>query len=710
MELQAFSGPSDGRARSCLHAALWVGGILCTLAAAPAWAVDYYVAKNGSDTNPGTEAAPWLTIGKAANSLHAGDTVYVKGGTYHEKVTLRVQGNATYGYITFRNYNNDVVIVDGTGFNLSSDWAGIIEAVAKSYVRIQGFHVQNAQHGISIFVSGGTSGASHVQIVNNEVSNHNGNNAIICQGDHLTDVLIDSNDVHDCVTHNYEAIRIDGDTRNFIISNNQVHDNSNIGIDIVGWTAQPAYGWIRNNICWGNGLSAGGAHGIYVDGGTYVTIEDNICYANWGGISVGAEAPGKVARHIIVRRNLVYDNLSRGINLGSCQSCGRPQDCAVVHNVSYNNNVQDGSSAMTVNYFQGDNLIQNNILVQAPGANPYYYIFFYTADNSAGHVTIDYNCEYPDTAEFYYQWLRYRSFSEWQAASGQDGHAFVANPVFVSSATQDFRLQAGSPCIDTGDFLARATTSGSGTVLAVDDASSFTDGYAGLFPGDVIRVGNQAPVTLSQVDYATAQLTLSQPLDWTANDGVALVYLGSRPDIGAYEYGLTTTAGVLSGAVSDLDTGRTLAGASLISGSLSAVSDATGGYTLTLPAGDHRLTCTLTGYQPQEKLVGVLSGETVLLNWRLQSTTPRSTDFTVSPRIYVRGRSPEERIRFGNLPPEATIRLFAVSGRVVTTLHHQAPFGLGSEDWDISGMASGIYLYHIQTAQQQKRGKIVIIK
>ena len=40
-------------------------------------AKEYHVAKSGSDTNPGTVEAPFLTISKAAMVLNAGDTVTV---------------------------------------------------------------------------------------------------------------------------------------------------------------------------------------------------------------------------------------------------------------------------------------------------------------------------------------------------------------------------------------------------------------------------------------------------------------------------------------------------------------------------------------------------------------------------------------------------------------------------------------------------------
>ncbi len=42
----------------------------------------YYVAIGVSDANLGTEASPWKTIQKAADTLVAGDIVYIKAGTY----------------------------------------------------------------------------------------------------------------------------------------------------------------------------------------------------------------------------------------------------------------------------------------------------------------------------------------------------------------------------------------------------------------------------------------------------------------------------------------------------------------------------------------------------------------------------------------------------------------------------------------------------
>ena len=68
---------------------------LILLAAMNASAAVYYVAQTGgSDSNPGTESQPWLTISTAAAKMAAGDTVYVKNGLYNEQVKPANSGNS----------------------------------------------------------------------------------------------------------------------------------------------------------------------------------------------------------------------------------------------------------------------------------------------------------------------------------------------------------------------------------------------------------------------------------------------------------------------------------------------------------------------------------------------------------------------------------------------------------------------------------------
>jgi hypothetical protein len=76
----------------------------------------YYVATNGNDGYTAAQATslmtPWQTIQKAASVMVAGDTCYIRGGTYRQSITPANSG--TVGFpITYRPYSNEVVTVSG---------------------------------------------------------------------------------------------------------------------------------------------------------------------------------------------------------------------------------------------------------------------------------------------------------------------------------------------------------------------------------------------------------------------------------------------------------------------------------------------------------------------------------------------------------------------------------------------------------------------
>ena len=51
----------------------------------------YYVALGGDDTQEGSRDHPWATLNHAAETVGAGDTVYVKGGIYSLTDQIRSQ-------------------------------------------------------------------------------------------------------------------------------------------------------------------------------------------------------------------------------------------------------------------------------------------------------------------------------------------------------------------------------------------------------------------------------------------------------------------------------------------------------------------------------------------------------------------------------------------------------------------------------------------
>lgn len=72
----------------------------------------YFVSPAGSDANPGTLSAPFMTLSKAVPLLNAGDTLYLRGGTYRETLTAVHSGTISQP-ITIKAYSNEVATVSG---------------------------------------------------------------------------------------------------------------------------------------------------------------------------------------------------------------------------------------------------------------------------------------------------------------------------------------------------------------------------------------------------------------------------------------------------------------------------------------------------------------------------------------------------------------------------------------------------------------------
>src|SRR5438552_1700784 len=72
----------------------------------------WYVSTGGADANPGSLAAPFRSIQKAALVARPGDFVYVRAGTYRETVRPARSGSAA-APITFQPYHNEAVTISG---------------------------------------------------------------------------------------------------------------------------------------------------------------------------------------------------------------------------------------------------------------------------------------------------------------------------------------------------------------------------------------------------------------------------------------------------------------------------------------------------------------------------------------------------------------------------------------------------------------------
>ncbi|MBX7195693.1 MAG: right-handed parallel beta-helix repeat-containing protein [Sandaracinaceae bacterium] len=141
----------------------------------------------------------------------------------------------------------------------------------------------------------------------------------------------------------------------------------------------------------------------------------------------------------------------------------------------------------------------------------------------------------------------WRALLESAGAEGAESHSVIGDPMFVDAPARpvgegfDFHLREGSPAIDAGRTLTRAASAGSGSELAVLDAGFFSDGF-GVTAGDAIVVGGETAIVVA-IDHDASVLTLDRSLSWDEGTVVTLPFVGSAPDIGAFELGASDPVG-----------------------------------------------------------------------------------------------------------------------------------------------------------------------
>ena len=458
---------------------------LTLLATSPAGTV-YYVAPGGLDTNPGTLGAPFATLQHAAGVAVAGDTVLARQGTYNALLTPPHSGNTSAGPITFASYPGELATIDGTGLKIPGGQNGLITLNGVSYVIIAGFQLQNyttasrAQVPVGIYITGAASGD---QIVNNHIHNITttakttptqcGSDALgmAVYGNQapasINGLVISGNEIDHLQTGCSESMSIDGNVDGYQVTSNVVHDNDNIGIDSIGFekvSPDPAYDQARNGEVRGNyvyNITSYGnpdygkqyaADGIYVDGGTMITVEQNTVTATDLGIELASEHEGHITSYVTARNNLVYANNSNGISIGGYgKNRGGSQNITIVNNTLYGNDTKNtGSGEFQIQWNASNNVFENNI-VYATAQN--LFVNNYTKTGAAG-ATLNYNLYYAlaGAGEAHFKWAGklYKTYSTWLSAVGQDARSSFADPLFQDAAALNFDLQAGSPALRRG--------------------------------------------------------------------------------------------------------------------------------------------------------------------------------------------------------------------------------------------------------------------
>ncbi|WP_210522127.1 right-handed parallel beta-helix repeat-containing protein [Hymenobacter terricola] len=435
-----------------LYLTLLMGTGCWSAAQARDWYVSSGVNSNGvaagvDDTNPnnpnrGTLATPFKTIGFAATLALAGETVYVRQGTYANTgtagsvFTISNSGSAvTNGAITYRYYPGEARPL--LQFNT---YTGISVANGVKYIVIDGFRIQGNNPAITSVINGGNTSyalnqprscnthAGAADPIFNGVGISIGSNGATTFANHIT---VRNCDIYDCGQAGITAIEADYIT----IDNNKVFNNSwytvygSSGISVLtsrgdGSISPTGYNFtITRNKVFGNELRV-----------PWYNQSDNTCkgFTDGNGIIIDTNTQYSYTGRTLIANNLVVDNGGAGI------TAFQSDKVDIINNTTYHNSKTTTNDAgEIVVAYSHDVLLQNNIV--AASATKFTSTYKYS-----GAIVLNANL-----------------FSSGKGSNLVNNDGSYTNntplyndPLFQAAGTNlttaDFHLKPGSPAINSG--------------------------------------------------------------------------------------------------------------------------------------------------------------------------------------------------------------------------------------------------------------------
>ncbi len=423
-------------------------------------------------------------------AMKTGGTVYLRGGVYSQQLKLAGTPGAagSAALLTVASYPSETAVLDGKGLSVK-DTGSLIELHNASRVTVRGLELRNfktAASGsvpIGIYVHGAGSG---VRILDNKV--HDIGNMSSPKGSDLagrdahgiavygteapasiSDLTVSGNEVYNLTLGSSEALVLNGNVEKFVVENNHVHDNDNIGIDAIGFegiSPNSKYDQARNGVIRGNRITEStssrnpsygrkipngsySAGGIYIDGGRDIIVERNASENNDIGIEIASEHSGRSTSGIIVRSNLVVRNALTGIAMGGYDDeRGSTTGSTITGNtVAYNDTLEWGTGQLYIQFDTRDNVIRNNIFA-ASGS----HVLILNEYTENVRNKVDHNLYFAadkNGAVWTWKGKNYKGFAAYRKGSGNDANSLFADPKFVDPKS-NFRLATGSPASASG--------------------------------------------------------------------------------------------------------------------------------------------------------------------------------------------------------------------------------------------------------------------
>ncbi|HTN88309.1 MAG TPA: right-handed parallel beta-helix repeat-containing protein [Sorangium sp.] len=138
--------------KKSLAATSTTAGLLVLLAAGAARAAEYYVAPDGSDSDRGNMDQPFATLSKANSAAAAGDTIWVRGGTYYitSQLVLSRSGTSDTSRTKIWAYPGEKPVLDASRYVTSNRAVDVpVVLVTGSWMHLRGLEIANAKVGSS---------------------------------------------------------------------------------------------------------------------------------------------------------------------------------------------------------------------------------------------------------------------------------------------------------------------------------------------------------------------------------------------------------------------------------------------------------------------------------------------------------------------------------------------------------------------------------